>query len=286
MMQQNTAEDRIRLRRVLPERAIALAMENRWSEAADVNRKIIELYPNDADAYNRLGKALLEMGRYRDALATYQRAVELDPNNVIARKNVERLAHLAEKAPEPAAEPAVTAPRERGPARINPTMFIEETGKTGVTTLINPGKPEELIDLTAGDHVELRVNDGTLEVYDEHGHYVGQVEPRLAKRLISLIEGGNRYTAAVTQVADSSISIIIREIYQHPSQRGKLSFPPKALPTGAYRPYMREGALRYGLDEDEEGPYDFDPEHDVDETEDGDDDAEYEEEDTDDEDEV
>ena len=136
MMQQNTAEDRIRLRRVLPERAIALAMENRWSEAADVNRKIIELYPNDADAYNRLGKALLEMGRYRDALATYQRAVELDPNNVIARKNVERLAHLAEKAPEPAAEPAVTAPRERGPARINPTMFIEETGKTGVTTLI------------------------------------------------------------------------------------------------------------------------------------------------------
>ena len=57
-MMQNQAEDRIRLRRVLPERAIALAMQSRWSEAADVNRKIIELYPNDADAYNRLGKAL------------------------------------------------------------------------------------------------------------------------------------------------------------------------------------------------------------------------------------
>jgi tetratricopeptide (TPR) repeat protein len=283
MIQQNSAEDRIRLRRVLPERAIALAMENRWSEAADVNRKIIELYPNDADAYNRLGKALLEMGRYRDALATYQRAVELDPNNIIARKNVERLAHLAEKAPEPSPEPVASAP-ERGPARINPTMFIEETGKTGVTTLINPGKPELLIELTAGDHVELRVNDNALEVYDENGQYVGQIEPRLAKRLSGLIAGGNRYTAAVTQVADSAISIIIREIYQHPTQRGKLSFPPKALPTGAYRPYMREGALRYGLEEDEEGAFEFDA--DSDDAEESDDEGEYEEEESDDEDEV
>jgi tetratricopeptide (TPR) repeat protein len=284
MMQQNTAEDRIRLRRVLPERAIALAMENRWSEAADVNRKIIELYPNDADAYNRLGKALLEMGRYRDALATYQRAVELDPNNIIARKNVERLGHLAEKAPEPGPEP--TPAPDRGPARINPTMFIEETGKTGVTTLVKPGKPEQLIELTAGDHVELRVNNNALEVYDENGQYVGQVEPRLAKRLIGLIEGGNRYTAAVTQVADSAISIIVREVYQHPSQRGKLSFPPKALPTGAYRPYMREGALRYGLEDEEEGGFDFDPESEADDTDDSDEEAEFEEEESDDEDEV
>jgi Flp pilus assembly protein TadD len=98
-MVQNQAEDRARLKRVLPERAIALAMQNRWSEAADINRKIIELYPNDADAYNRLGKALMEMGRYRDALATYQRAIELDPNNIIAKKNVERLMHLADKVP-------------------------------------------------------------------------------------------------------------------------------------------------------------------------------------------
>src|SRR4051794_21399985 len=168
---QNQTDDRVRLRRVLPEKAIALAMQNRWSEAADVNRKIIELYPNDADAYNRLGKALLEMGRYRDALATYKRAVELDPNNIIAKKNVERLAHLADKAPEPTRIPqAASQAAEREPVRINPTMFIEETGKTGVTNLFNLGQPELLIKVTAGDHVELRVNGTKLEVYDEHDH--------------------------------------------------------------------------------------------------------------------
>ena len=277
---QNQTDDRVRLRRVLPEKAIALAMQNRWAEAADVNRKIIELYPNDADAYNRLGKALLEMGRYRDALTTYKRAIELDPNNIIAKKNVERLAHLAEQEQPATAEPAKEAvrPTNGEGERINPNIFIEETGKTGLTTLMKPGQHAVLLKLTAGDRVDLRVNGNALEVYDEHAQYVGSVEPKLAKRLIGLLEGGNRYTAAVTTVAGNTITIIIRETYQHPSQRGKFSFPPKALPTGAYRPYMREGALRYGLEEDEEGLYDFDVDEadlDVEETEE---ELEYEEE--------
>ncbi len=277
-MMQNQADDRIRLRRVLPEKAIALAMQNRWSEAADVNRKIIELYPNDADAYNRLGKALLEMGRYRDALGTYQKAVELDANNIIAKKNVDRLIHLAAQessAPKPVREARV---KEGEPERINPNIFIEETGKTGLTSLLNLGSPSVLLKLTAGDRAELKVNGKVLEVYDEVGQFVGSIEPKLAKRLIELIEGGNRYAAAVTTASENSITIIIRETYQHPSLRGKFSFPPKALPTGAYRPYMREGALRYGMDEDDEGMFDYDADDadtDVDEAEE---ELEYEEE--------
>ncbi|MBF6613227.1 MAG: tetratricopeptide repeat protein [Chloroflexi bacterium] len=284
-MMQNQAEDRIRLRRVLPERAIALAMENRWSEAADVNRKIIELYPNDADAYNRLGKALLEMGRYRDALATYQKAVELDPNNIIAKKNVERLAHLADKAPGPTQAEVKREQRAAESARINPNIFIEETGKTGLTTLIKLGDPAVLLKLTAGDRVDLRVEEAALRVYDEAGQFVGSVEPKLAKRLIGLMEGGNRYTAAVTTVSGNSISLIVRETYQHPSQRGKLSFPPKAMPAGAYRPYMREGTLRYGLEEEDESLFDYDAE-DTDTDTDEEEEAEYEEEEQEEEEEV
>lgn len=255
-MMQNQADDRLRLRRVLPERAIALAMQSRWSEAADINRKIIELYPNDADAYNRLGKALLEMGRYTDSLATYRKAVELDPNNLIAKKNVERLEHLAGK--EPPSEPARPAKVDGEAGRINPNIFIEETGKTGLTTLLKLGEAKVLLKLAAGDRVELRVNGTALEAFDENGDFVGAVEPKLAKRLIGLIDGGNRYAAAVTTVTDRSVTLIVRETYQHPSQRGKFSFPPKALPAGAYRPYMREGALRYGLEDEDESMYDYD----------------------------
>ncbi len=274
-MMQNHADDRARLKRVLPEQAISLAMQNRWSEAADVNRKIIELYPNDSDAYNRLGKALMEMGLYRDALTTYKKAIELDPNNIIAKKNVERLVHLADKA---SALPQEPLRRESKAAeRVNPTIFIEETGKTGLTTLVNTGAPEALLKLTAGDRVELRVAGTTLEVYDEAGQFIGKVEPKLAKRLTGLLEGGNRYTAAVTTVTENSITIIIRETYQHPSQRGKLSFPPKALPAGAYRPYMREGALRYGMEEDDEGMIDYDADDTEADVEEADEEAEYDE---------
>jgi hypothetical protein len=275
----NQADERARLKRLLPERAIELAMQNRWSEAADINRKIIELYPSDADAYNRLGKALMEMGRYRDALATYQKAIELDPNNVIAKKNVERLVHLADKAPasSKAAPPKQAKPSSDGET-VQPNIFIEETGKTGLTTLVNLGKKDVRLQVTAGDRVELRINGSALEVYDEEGRLLGSVEPRLAKRIITLSEGGNRYTAAATAVSDSSLSIIIRETYQHPSQRGKLSFPPKALPTGAYRPYMREGALRYGMEDDDDSLTDYDADDaDVD-SEDSDEDVEFSEE--------
>lgn len=288
-MIQNHAEDVARLRRVLPERAIALAMQNRWSEAADVNRKLIELYPNDADAYNRLGKALMEMGRYRDALATYQHAIKLDPNNIIAKKNVERLVHLADKSPvtpQATSTKAVTS-NDRESERINPAMFIEETGKTGITTLTNLGTPEALLKLNAGDRAELRVEGTSLRVYDEDGNLIGAIEPKLAKRLIGLIEAGNRYTAAVTTVSDTGgIKIIIRETYQHPTQRGKLSFPPKALPAGAYRPYMREGALRYGMEDDDDTGFDFDTDEADTDDDESDEETELEEEDAEDEEEA
>ena len=51
-------EDRLRQKRTKSEQAISLAMKNRWQEAADLNREILEAFPNEVDAYNRLGKAL------------------------------------------------------------------------------------------------------------------------------------------------------------------------------------------------------------------------------------
>ena len=59
-----TADDRTRLfRQQRTQHAIQLAMQGQWQEAAAVNRAIIAVFPNDVDAYNRLGKALTELGR-------------------------------------------------------------------------------------------------------------------------------------------------------------------------------------------------------------------------------
>jgi Flp pilus assembly protein TadD len=88
-------EDRLRQKRAKSEQAITLAMKNRWDEAAQVNREILDLFPNEVDAYNRLGKALTELGRYGEARDAYSRAVKLDPLNGIASKNLLRLGKLA-----------------------------------------------------------------------------------------------------------------------------------------------------------------------------------------------
>ena len=100
--------------------------------------------------------------------------------------------------------------------------------------------------MVAGDRVYLKVDDATLAVENGRGEYLGQVEPRHAQRLIKLIEGGNQYTAAIVSSAEDRVAIIIREVYQDPSQAGQLSFPSKGVES--LRPYLSDKMLRRGLE--------------------------------------
>ena len=102
-------EDRVRQKRTKSEQAISLAMKNRWEEAAQLNREILDMFPNEVDAFNRLGKALTELGRYGEARDAYAKAVKIDPLNGIATKNLQRLGKLA--AEGSAAPPVVIGSR-------------------------------------------------------------------------------------------------------------------------------------------------------------------------------
>jgi len=230
-----------RLRRQRVEQAIQLALESRWKEAVALNRSLIAMFPADVDAYNRLGKALMEMGEYDDARVAYRRALELEPLNSIARKNLERL--------EVRAKAAAAAAQGDGTRKIDPSLFIADTGKTGVATL-RAVAAEALGRLTAGDTVELRPQDNTLAIVTADGDYVGKLEPKLGLRLLRLMDGGNRYVAAVASLSEEKV--IIREIYQHPSQQGRPSFPPVGGET--VRPYVKERLVRRDLDEEEAAP--------------------------------
>lgn len=232
-------EERLRIKRQLSERAIALAMSSQWDEAARVNRELLELFPEDVDAHNRLGKALSELSRLDEAKAAYSRASQLDPTNTIAQKNLQRLNKLV-------GEQATSATT----TRVDPSLFIEESGKTTITTLVNAAGPETLAKLDAGDLMELRPTDYTVQVVTSDGAYVGQIEPKLAKRLISLLGVGNRYQTAITSVDDQTVKVIIRETYRTPAMGGKVSFPSK--PTAdVFRGYIKDSVLKYELEDEE-----------------------------------
>lgn len=223
-------EDRSKVKKQQTDLAIQLALQGRWEEAARLNRSIIDIFPTDVDAFNRLGKALTELGRYAEARDAYSKALEIDPLNSIARKNLSRLATLGEEA----------APRQ-ATQKLSPDMFIEEMGKTGVTTLLRPNR-EISARMTAGDLVELVRENGSLLVKTNDSELVGEIEPRLAQRLIKLMEAGNQYVAAISRLGDSDVRVFIRETFQHPSQHGRLSFPPTV--TEAFRPYLKERLIR------------------------------------------
>jgi len=236
------AEDKAKLKRQRVEQAVRLAMESRWEEAVAVNRSIIELFSADVDAYNRLGKALTELGRYAEAKDAYSKALEMDPMNRIAEKNLARLAHVN-----------IKEAKDKAHRQVDPRLFIEETGKTGLTTLVQPGPREVLSQMAAGDEVRLVPQGRTLVVESLRGDYLGKVEPRLSQRLIDLMNGGNKYAAAVTVLGDNQITIIIREIERHPSQAGRPSFPFKPGEAVGIRPYIKGTLLQqYDFEEEEE----------------------------------
>ncbi|MEE9248828.1 MAG: tetratricopeptide repeat protein [Dehalococcoidia bacterium] len=215
--------------------AIALVTEGRWQEAVELNREILERFPNDSNAYNRLGKALMELGRYSEAQAAFSRGLDTDPGNTIARKNLQRLEALAGK----------DCARQAVQSKVAPHHFIEETGKAGVTRLINMGEREVRIRLGAGVAVGLRIDGNKLMIDSLAGEYIGQVEQRLATRLLELVKGGNRYEGSITSSGEDGVTVILREVYQDPSQADKVSFPSKAADD--FRPYVRESIKKYEL---------------------------------------
>lgn len=242
-------EERRARRRQKAQGAITLAMQGRWQEAVDVNRQIVDLAPDDAEAYNRLGKALTELGRIADAREAYQNSLQADPANLIAQRNLDRLSLISES------EAAEMAKRNRH--ALDPRFFMEETGKTGVTVLQSPAPADVLATLTAGDEVRLVRHDTFIDVSTVDGVGIGQVEAVLAARLSRLIQSGNQYQAGVVGVDGSSVRIIIRETQQSPQNAGRISFPPRVAQT-LPRPYLREGLMRRSGDEEDEDEADVD----------------------------
>ncbi|MBI4284148.1 MAG: tetratricopeptide repeat protein [Chloroflexi bacterium] len=234
--------EQTRQRRQSSQQAIALAMQGRWQEAVAANKSLLENFPTDVDACNRLGRAYMELGDYSLARGAYERTIELDPYNTIAQKNLDRLSHLGE---------AVVSGKG-SLHKVEPQQFIEEVGKAGVVNLHHLAPPEVLAKTVAGGPASLKINGTSLTVENSREEYLGVVEPKHGQRLIKLMERGNRYSAAIVSATDEAVTIIIREVYQHPSQAGRLSFPPKG--TESFRPYIGDRIIRRELEYEEALP--------------------------------
>lgn len=215
-------------------KAVKLAMQSSWKDAAEVNEIFIEDCCWDMEAFNRLGKALMELGKNKKAAEAFRCALVISPNSAIASKNLARL----EK---------VSSVKNGSPVKVGVSArtFIEESGKTGVTKLVNIPRGTDLTYLVAGHSVDLVLSEKGIRVKDELSSEIGSLEPKIGIRLHRLIKGGNRYEASITSVLKDAVSLIIHETYRDPTQATTRSFSSKAdgLPT------IPNGSIGYSIND-------------------------------------
>ncbi len=228
-------DERARLKKQMSDQAVKLAVSSRWLEAANLNREYLRTFGEEADAYNRLGKALSELGQVTEARDSYSKSIELEPTNTIARRNLDRLAGMSD-----------TNAAAAAPSQLDTRLFVEETGTATVANIqATDEKVSALLD--AGDLVELQVQGNAVNVLTVKGEYVGMIEPRIGLRLSKMMTAGNQYTAAMV-TTDKDMKVMLRETFKHPSMIDKVSFPQGR--SSDVRAYTRKGLLRRDEDED------------------------------------
>ena len=227
--------------------AVQLAIAGKWDDAVKLNKFIIDSYGADEETQNRLGKALSELGKLKDAKSAYEAALKLNPMNSIAKKNAARINTLLHQ----------KEGLKVGGTRVDLNLFVEEMGKTIITTL-EGSSPDICSKVAAGDVAELRTEGDGVYAETSRGVRLGLLEAKLARRLIKFMRGGNRYQAGVTSCDGSAVKLIVRETYQDPRFAGKPSFPMRRKREVEFRPYTKESLLArevevFAEDEDEEG---------------------------------
>jgi len=180
-----------------------------WEEAAKINQKILKISENSVETLNRLAKAYISLGETQKAQKYYKKALGLDPYNVIAKRNLEKITKAngdikSKNSNENAAKPQVNLS----------TLFLFEPGKTKIISLLNLAPPQILAAVSCGDEVSLNPKKHSVTVASSDGTYLGALPDDLAHKLISYIDGGNKYETYVMCTTTKMLSIFIKEVYK------------------------------------------------------------------------
>jgi hypothetical protein len=173
-------------------------------------------------------------------------ALKINPMNSIAKKNAARINALLHQ----------KEGLKVGGTRVDLNLFVEEMGKTVITTVDSPASADICSKVAAGDVAELRIEGDGIAVETSRGVRIGLLEAKLARRLIKFMRGGNRYQAGVTSCEGNTVKLIVRETYQDPHFAGKPSFPMRRKREVEFRPYTKESLLTREVEvfaDDEEG---------------------------------
>lgn len=208
---------------ILAQAAITAALANNWPEAAKINKKIVNGQKNDVEALLRLARAYNCLGQTAKAQRIYKKVLEIDPYNLIAIKNLEKLTKTGGNgANHNGNGKTVTS------TGLNVTqVFLYEPGKTKIVNLLNLAPPQVLATLSCGDSVNLNPKNHAITITTPEGIYLGAFPDDLAHRLIALIAAGNKYHAYIKSTTTKILTVFIKETERSSKFANQPSFQSK-----------------------------------------------------------
>jgi tetratricopeptide (TPR) repeat protein len=197
---------------ILRQKAILAAKKGAWDQAVAHNLSLLEIDSKDTGALNRLGVAYLQLHKPKLAREQFQKTLEIDRTNKIAKKHLDKIKNK---------QAVIT------PAFVQ-QHFIEEPGKTKTVALHRLASKDVLESITVGATCELKNKNRYISV-SVNGKYVGSLPEDLSFRLTKLIDTGNTYICAIRSCCNKSCEVYIREKTRSKKNANTHSFPPNKI---------------------------------------------------------
>lgn len=185
----------------LAQKSIDFALCCKWKEAIKTNLEILRNEPENIDALNRLAKAYFEDGEVNKATQTSRKVLKIDPINNIATNSI---AKFKQKNTNKDNSKKITNSSRNG------ATFIEEPGKTKITTLINLGPESIYTCLSAGDEVCLVTHAHKVSVNTLSNKYIGKLTDDLSARMRILIKAGKKFHIFIKSINKTQVKIFIK----------------------------------------------------------------------------
>ena len=182
----------------LTQKSINLALVCNWKDAIKTNLLILTNDSEDIDALNRLAHAYFASGAITNAKKISLKVLKINPTNNIAIKALEKYNQSKQKIK--LLEKYV----------FSPSDFIEEPGKTKLTSLINLGSLKTYSCLNTGTEVLLTPHAHKVSVTTINGEYIGKLTDDLSSRLRKFIKSGNKYKVLIKSASKGRVTIFIK----------------------------------------------------------------------------
>lgn len=201
---------------ILEQKAIDAALHSAWEEAIKINKKILTIDKKNLAALLRLGFAQLQSSNFKEAKKYYQKALKIQPSNLMAKENLDRLKILQSRGSKKAKSTSIL---------LDPNLFLEITGKTKTIILVNLGQKNLLASLSVGQEVFLKAKKRKVEVRTKSDDYVGSLPDDISRRLLLFLKAGSEYRVFIKEASLNRVMVFIREERKGKKVLHYLSFP-------------------------------------------------------------